>query len=1016
MAEMRAHLCWSRDVAMDTIYPEAVSPSRAVFLATHAPLRIRRATIDGSTVSPIGEPIDEAFVLKDFLTRRPATGTLLMPIVGDSGSGKSHLVRWVQEQLLLTPDDRRHVIYLPKMQTSLAAVVDALLSGVEGEQFSQLRADIHRLSTNMDQDRLSRRLVAELYGSLAATTRKDVSGPARDLTGPKGLALLLQDPHVSDHMLQPDKFIPMIARTLLADRGDGEPERPPRFTADDLPIDIRDETKAARVTQDLLGMFLANPELQAAAVDMLNQYLEPAVLSAYSLGVGRLQKAMLDLRREYARQGKEIVLLIEDFALIQGVQRDLLEAVVEVAVRGGKAELAPMRTLMAVTTGYFGALPETVLTRIKASSEYAYDLDVLFSEADTGESQITSFVGRYLNAVRIGRDALERAEPEAGQATPNYCHTCPIMAQCHEAFGASGEGYGLYPFNASALVRAVHSTAPGDRPYAFVPRTVLTSVLHHVLVEHADAIKQGRFPEAKFREHFPTAQQDDPLSLSVSKTIEAADLADPKRRMTILEFWGDAPERPDELNPTIAEAFSLPPLALGDDNFRLPAADGPRQRPRTDPQRSEPGRVTAALQTKLTAVEDWAVRKHVLSQDAARDIRIIIASAVIQRCQWIDPLMPAQSTSVLSRAWPNSSVVVSIEDAAAEGRVGTGQAPIRFTRTAENAAFFQGILRAKEGATAQEAEHVRRLREIADRHQNDLVDAVRNHLDLTDENLVLALRASLLGAALAGRAWPGMAEQELLSAALDIGSGWIRQDGAWRTSQWSAAWDRHRPTRRDLVERICQGFGIAQGATGQVRMIDAAQAMPLLRLAAARWTWDPPAGELPAWVKPAATGLAAWDGLVNTQFDLLAARMAALSALAPVGARGRKTVDAIKTALEQSRGVGLGQGSEAQIVQGLLDGAANADWKTLDDLEQDLLNALTAGPSGTSSALRATAAIRDRGGSLAVVEEFLAASDTWLSQTLPDAQRRTSSAGDAAAAAVRQLIEQWAAVTKRESA
>ncbi|WP_228554034.1 protein DpdH [Catenulispora pinisilvae] len=1013
---MRAYLCWSRDVAMDTIYPEAVSPSRAVFLATHAPLRIRRATIDGSTVSPIGEPIDEAVVLKDFLTRRPATGTLLMPVVGDSGSGKSHLVRWVQEQLLLTPDDRRHVIYLPKMQTSLAAVVDALLSGIEGAQFDQLRADIHRLSTSMDQDRLSRRLVAELYGSLAATMRKDVSGPARDLTGPKGLALLLQDPHVSDHMLQPGKFIPMIAKTLLADRGDGEPERPPRFTADDLPIDIRDETKAARVTQDLLGMFVANPDLQAAAVDMLNQYLEPAVLSAYSLGVGRLQKAMLDLRREYARQGKEIILLIEDFALIQGVQRDLLEAVVEVAVRGGRAELAPMRTLMAVTTGYFGALPETVLTRIKASSEYAYDLDMLFSEADTGESQITSFVGRYLNAVRIGRDALERAEPQAGRTAPNHCDTCPVMAQCHEGFGTSAEGYGLYPFNAAALVRAVHSTAPSDRPYAFVPRTVLTSVLHHVLVEHADAIRLGCFPGAKFREHFPTAQQDEPLSLAVSKTIETSDVVDPERRMTILEFWGDAPERPDELNPTIAEAFSLPPLAFDDDGSRPPASDGPRQRPRTDPQRSEPGRVTTALQTKLTAVEDWAVRRRVLSQDAARDIRIIIATAVAQRCQWIDPLMPAQSAGLVNKAWPNSSVVVSIEDAAAEGRVGTGQAPIRFKRTAENAAFFQGILRAKEGSAAAEAEHVRRLNEIAGRHQRDLVEAVRNHLGLNDESIVLGLRASLLGAALAGRAWPGMSEPELLSAALDVGSDWVRQDSAWRTSQWSAAWDRHRPARRELVERICQGFGIAQGATGQVRMIDAAQAMPLLRQAAARWTWDPPTGELPTWVKPAATGLAAWDSLVNTQFDLLTARMAAVSLLAPAGARGRKTVDAIITALDQSRAVGLGQGSEAQLVQGLLDGAANADWKTLDELEQDLLNASATGPSDTSSALRATAAIRDRGGSLAVVEGFLTASDTWLVQTLPDAQRRTSTAGDAAAAAVRQLVEQWTAITKQEPA
>ena len=50
---------------------------------------------------------------------------------------------------------------------------------------------------------------------------------------------------------------------------------------------------------------------------------------------------MLEIRREFARQGKEIVLLIEDFALIQGFQRDLLDAIIEVGEREGRGDLAP---------------------------------------------------------------------------------------------------------------------------------------------------------------------------------------------------------------------------------------------------------------------------------------------------------------------------------------------------------------------------------------------------------------------------------------------------------------------------------------------------------------------------------------------------------------------------------------------------------------------------------------------------------------------------------------------------
>ena len=110
----------------------------------------------------------------------------------------------------------------------------------------------------------------------------------------------------------------------------------------------------------MLGHLLTESTLQVAAVSMLNEQLPIAVVNATNVGAGRLQNAMLDVRREYARQGKEIVLLIEDFAVIQGFERDLLDAIIEVAERGGRSDPAPIRTLMAVTTGYYKSLPETV--------------------------------------------------------------------------------------------------------------------------------------------------------------------------------------------------------------------------------------------------------------------------------------------------------------------------------------------------------------------------------------------------------------------------------------------------------------------------------------------------------------------------------------------------------------------------------------------------------------------------------------------------------------------------------
>ncbi len=123
----------------------------------------------------------------------------------------------------------------------------------------------------------------------------------------------------------------------------------------------------------------------------------------------------------------------------------------------------------------------------------------------------------------------------------NPCETCDLVSRCHEQFGVTSEGYGLYPFNSSALVRTIHATAPRNDPYAFVPRTVLGSVIRPVLVDHAGALKEGTFPDTRFRTQFPTADIDEPLSTDVQEVVEAEDHLDADRRKIVLEFWGGPP-------------------------------------------------------------------------------------------------------------------------------------------------------------------------------------------------------------------------------------------------------------------------------------------------------------------------------------------------------------------------------------------------------------------------------------------------------------------------------------------
>jgi ABC-type oligopeptide transport system ATPase subunit len=958
------------------------------------------------------QPVDEQDVFHDFLNHESNSGALLMPIVGESGSGKSHLVRWVREHLELVDDGRhdREIIYLEKHRTSLKAVLQSLIAKADSDELKQLKSEIDKSTADIDESMLARRLIHSLNETLVAETGHGVSGPARQLFGPHGLGALLDNPHVSDLMLQPEKFVPQLATYLLRDRTKGDKDRPPKFTADDLPLDITDVSKASALAKKWVQVLSAKAELQEIAINLLNEHLETAINRSFNLGMGRLLEAMTLVREEYHRQGKEIILLIEDFALIQGVQKDLLDALVEGAHREGATRLAPIRTLMAVTTGYFRDLPETALTRVQANLGYAYDLDAPFSEEDTGEEVIASFVGRYLNAARIGKDRLEQV---GGAEPPNACDACPLQPRCHDAFGASADGFGLYPFNRSALTRMVHSTASRGEPWGFVPRTVLGSVVRPILIEHAGSLRCGEFPDAAFSESFPTADIDTTLDTTVRSLIDTNDqVAGPRRKLT-LEFWGDAAAQGVEIDPTVMEAFALSPMADG--------AQTPLKQPRRDaepsPQPSAtPGTAKAedkayppSVQRSLQNIEEWVTRGDDLKQDHARAIRTVIATAVAERYRWNAPLMQAQS-NVKEKGWPNNATVVSIEGSAVAGIIGADSAPIQFKRSATNSRFFQSLIRAQYGLDQVCGEDIRRLAALAERHAGALASRVQRNLEVTDDDLVLGLRASMLGAVLAGRCWPGMSVEELLAAAVDDGDAWEGAGVMSRPDRWTAALNQHLSARNALVKRVRAGIGISQGSRGAVGMIDAARAIRLLEKATATWAWETPAGSIPEWVKPAVKPFASWSALIDGQVTMLKDWLGDIRMRQPRSTPGNHTLASIRTAVDRAREVSLSLPAQrARELDTLLERAGAVEWSTISALEDDLGRCFDDDrPEAARLTARIRTAAQDRGASIEVIRNLLRAADEWLDEALKGAElRASSSAAKSAAEGVLELIAEW---------
>jgi hypothetical protein len=1011
MSDLKERVCWTVSTAVSTLSTEAVSPSTAVFLATHAPLSIRRR--DPQLRDEVaGTVVTEEDVLKDFLNRPPGNGALLMPVIGESGTGKSHLVRWIYERTQRMPAGNRVVIHIPKASTSLRALVRILLDrdDIRSEKLTQLRNQVDDLASGMDEKALQRHLLFALAEAVA------VAEPGTDphrkaLTGPARLAEVLRDVEVGHHLTKdPGLLIPRLAASLLNDRGDGESDRPTRFTPEDLPH-ISNVLEAAQRVRQLLTLIMSQPGLQQAAADLITENLSTAVQQVFKIG-GRLQDAMLTIREEYLRQGKEIVLLIEDFAVIQGLQRDLLDVFIEAGVREGRQVYAPVRTLMAITSGYYRDLAKTVVTRMEAATPYVYDLDTGFEDDSAGQDRTTEFVGRYLNAARIGADQLEAAGVADNAEVPNACTDCRFRQGCHEAFGVSPAGHGLFPFNWPALRRTIRSTPARNEGDTFNPRRIIGRVIRPVL-EDADEMSAGTFPGTRFREQFPVPRGEEPLLPIVAVKIDELDPVDAPRRALLLEFWGDAPIDVQNLDPGIHEAFGISALdtALRPDRpVRRPdEPPAPKHEP-TDPRSAWP----RSLRERVDSVLEWAAGRAPLSQNAAGDIRRIVSTAVLNRCDWSTPLM-AEPIADIKKAWSSKSSVVSIEGAAAEAQ--SKGAPIRFARNPQNAVFFQRLLTLQFGVPDPGNEQaLPRLARIAERHQPDVVKVVLESRGADDERqLVLALRVSLMGAALAGRARPGMRDADLMAAAFDDGTGWELGDAALRSDKWNDALHKHRLARPALVSELRQLLGARQGTSGAARILDAARALPLIREAAADWSYTPntPAGRL---YQEANGPLAKFDDLVAKHHDILRQTGEQLSRWIPAGVTVKDTLDAINQAFIEAKATGL-LPPGPDLIQNFtrnLNGVRGRNPRVVEQLRRDLEQVENAEDSQWQR-IRIAAAVRDRGPDLTPLMAFLAESEAWLDFGLEAATKQTGGQGADLVEQVREVLTEWQRIVGDEA-
>ncbi|MDA9613027.1 protein DpdH [Paracoccaceae bacterium] len=671
---------WPKDLEINAcIKNEAETAAESVLLAVHREVTFLVESSNQSTEK------SERDFLENFLTPNVPSGALIMPVLGASGIGKSHVIRWLQAQILRQEgSDIYHIIRIPKT-ANLKKVVELILEPLKNNvNYDKIRQDLDDAVQSLTEQELITTFVAELtneiraYGEQAQIQAREENNPdlvrklRREIGYSKNVPFLFTDAVLQEYF-NSQVFTRLTKRSFVGGNSEEEFDELPQFKSSDFdfPESLDISKCATPVHKYILTNITGNDNKNTnAIVDFLNgsQLIDRAIKKAYKIsgdfGGKTLEELILDIRDELFKENKELVLLIEDFAALTGFQDTILNVAIQEGQVDGNQVRATMRTAIAVTDGY--QLTDTISTRAKSrwriqSREFENNERII--------DEMSDMVGAYLNAARWGKDNLDskylinkESDDWVGVFEDEGIDDDSLRAL--DSFGRSSSGFPLFPFNQNAI-KVLANSYLRDKTgvLVFTPRELINHIIRPTLLQR-DLYKKGLFPHS-----YENVKPRTDITLLASRT--AGDEFYKKRILSVLAVWGGNPDKVQEigLDYAIFNSFGLNnPL---DVNVKKP--DQTKEKPISKPSKNtiepiqpKPLKDTEEVDEKFldwkNKIEEWSGGVR-LSQTMANSLRSWLFEAVERHISWDLIGIPKLSDS-------DQKPIISIAHAAGEGASG----------------------------------------------------------------------------------------------------------------------------------------------------------------------------------------------------------------------------------------------------------------------------------------------------------------------------------------------------------
>ncbi|MBT8534818.1 hypothetical protein G6725_02195 [Polynucleobacter paneuropaeus] len=638
------------------IKDQAENSSDAVLLAVHQQFPLAYSTVgpDGNVMPESKKSASEDDFLRYFLSDAPS-GSHVVPITGQSGVGKSHLVRILDARIKrLKNADKYLVIRIPK-SASLRKVVDLILSAepLQDKKYNSVKAEFSKAMADIRIEDAVITFQGQLEIALNeySSTQKEAfkQSPTdgvvkRKIAHAESLPLLMSDAEIVQHFRL--NVLPRIIQRsvnggdLSKDDVDFDPNSI-KFRVEDFDFEGLDIASAGqRVAKYYQLNFLGESTRERdLAVEVLNDVVDQATNQLYklnqSLGGMTLGEVILEIRRLLLKDGRELVLLVEDFAALVGIQETLAKVLIQEGATSKGTEFATIRSAIAVTDGYLGG-KNTLATR--AGQEWVVE-SRLESEDET-LARTKKLVASYLNAARIGEKGLKdyynnllKKDNHASFNTPIFYEDIGESISSIQAFGLIDE-IPLFPFtdNSIEFLARQSSGLRSGNALIFNPRYIIKNIIRLVL-ERRSSFIEGQFPPPGMISRKPSAD----VQNWISSLDAAPDLKGRYERLVTV--WGNDPknrsEIPGNIKSDIFNVFSLKTPEFS--NLPSPSVEPKKSGPEAKQSVIAPV-VDSKLEAKIhdyeKTLEQWIVDKTILEQGISNTIRQKISSLLVKNIDW----------------------------------------------------------------------------------------------------------------------------------------------------------------------------------------------------------------------------------------------------------------------------------------------------------------------------------------------------------------------------------------------